>query len=144
MNGTNDRAYPLDSYMKTYHDSGGAKQIRITIKMPHSHQDGWAPAEIGMFIDHVLRGGRALPAIDEVTRDEQKIAAKYKSDGKVTATLNFTTDQAAVNEHEWQSQPATISDGAINAELPSKEIKAWFLTITDDHSATTSSEVFFK
>ena len=69
MNGTNDLAYPLDSYMKTYDDCGGAKQIRITIKMPHSHQDGWAPAEIGMFIDHYLRGGRALPAINEVKRD---------------------------------------------------------------------------
>jgi dienelactone hydrolase len=144
MNGTNDRAYPLDSYMKTYHDSGGAKQIRITIKMPHSHQDGWAPAEIGMFIDHVLNGGRALPEINEVTRKEQKIAAKYKSDGKVTAALNFTTDQAAVNEHEWQSEPATINDGIIVAELPSKEITAWFLTVTDDCNATTSTEVFFK
>jgi len=144
MNGTNDHSYPLDSYMKTYHDAGGPKQIRITIKMPHSHQDGWAPVEIGLFIDHVLHGGRALPLIKDAKRTEQKIVAKYKSDGKVTATLNFTTDQAAVNEHDWQSQPATTSDGAIAAELPSKEITAWFLTVTDDRNATISSEVFFK
>jgi dienelactone hydrolase len=144
MNGTNDHSYPLDSYMKTYHDSGGAKQIRITIKMPHSHQDGWAPAEIGMFIDQVLRHGRALPVIDDVKRVEQKVVAKYETSGKVTASLNFTADHKPVNEHEWQTLPATIGDGTIVAELPSQEITAWFLTVTDDRNTTISSEVFFK
>jgi hypothetical protein len=62
----------------------------------------------------------------------------------MTAKLNFTNDRAPVNEHEWQTQPATISAGAINAELPSNEITAWFLTVTDDRNATISSEVFFK
>jgi dienelactone hydrolase len=144
INGTNDHSYPLDSYMKTYSDAGGAKQIRITIKMPHSHQDGWAPPEIGMFIDHHLLGNRAILVIEEVTRDKQKVVAKCKSDGKVTAKLNFTTDHAPVNEHEWQTQPATISDRTIVTDLPSKEVTAWFLTVTDDHNATISSEVFFK
>jgi dienelactone hydrolase len=144
MNGTNDHSYPLDSYIKTYAAVPGTKQLRITINMPHSHQDGWAPAEIGMFIDHYLRGGRALPVISDVRRSDEKVTAKYKSDGKLTAKLNYTTDHAEVNAHEWQSQPATVSDGAIVAELPTKEITAWFLTVTDDHNATTSSEVFFK
>src|SRR5262249_12413151 len=58
VNGTNDFAYPLDSYMKTYHEVPGKKQIRVTVKMPHSHPDGWAPAEIGMFIDQYLRDGQ--------------------------------------------------------------------------------------
>ena len=144
MNGTNDRSYPLDSYMKTYDAVPGTKQLRITIKMPHSHPDGWAPAEIGLFIDHYLRGGRALPMITDVKKTEQKVIAKYKSDGKVTANLHYTSDHSAVNEHEWQSQPAAANDGSIAAELPSKEITAWFLTVTDDRNATVSSDVYFK
>ncbi len=144
VNGTNDRAYPLDSYIKTYHDAGGPKQIRITIKMPHSHQDGWAPTEIGLFIDQQLRGGRPLPVITDVKKDGQKVVAKFKTDGKVTAKLNFTSDHGPFDKREWNSQPTSVEGGTITAELPSQEITAWFITVTDDRNATVSSEVFFK
>jgi dienelactone hydrolase len=145
VNGTNDHSYPLDSYMKTYHDAGGAKNIRITIKMLHSHQHGWAPTEIGQFIDQHLRGGTPLPEVNEVKKAGHKVVAKFKAGGGVTGKLNFTSDQGDFEKREWQSQPATIRDDAAIAELPSETtVTAWFLTITDEHNATISSEVFFK
>jgi dienelactone hydrolase len=144
VSGTNDFAYPLDSYMKTYAAVGSTKQLRITIKMPHSHLDGWAPAEIGLFIDHYLRGGRPLPVVSHVKKIEQKIVANFKGGRNVTAKLNYTSDHGPVNAREWQSVAATVSDGTIVAELPSKEVTAWFLTVTDKRNATISSEVFLE
>ena len=144
MNGTNDLAYPLDSYMKTYNEVPGQKQIRVTIKMPHSHPDGWAPAEIGQFIDQHLRKGHPLPVVGPVERDGQKVTAKCQTDGKLTARLNYTTGEGAFKDREWQSQPADVKDGTVSATLPSQATTGWFLTVTDDHNATISSEVFFK
>jgi len=43
VNGTNDFAYPLDSYMKSYTLPKGPRSIRVTVKMPHGHGAGWAP-----------------------------------------------------------------------------------------------------
>ena len=51
VNGTHDIHYPLDSYMKCYALVPGEKSIRIEPKMRHSHVHGWAPKEIGQFID---------------------------------------------------------------------------------------------
>ncbi len=57
VNGTNDFAYPLDSFMKSHADVRHAsKNVRIQVNMPHGHEEGWAPAEIAAFIDAVLLG----------------------------------------------------------------------------------------
>jgi hypothetical protein len=49
VNGTNDFAYPLDSHMKSHADvQQAAKNVRIEVNMPHGHEAGWAPAEIGV------------------------------------------------------------------------------------------------
>ncbi|HEU4751794.1 MAG TPA: alpha/beta fold hydrolase, partial [Armatimonadota bacterium] len=42
MNGTNDFAYPLDSYQKSYQATAGPRTLCVTVKMPHSHDAGWA------------------------------------------------------------------------------------------------------
>ncbi|MEK0447575.1 MAG: hypothetical protein RLZZ399_2896, partial [Verrucomicrobiota bacterium] len=55
VNGTNDVHYVLDSYRKSYALVPGEKQIRIQVNMPHGHKAGWAPQEIGLFIDSKCR-----------------------------------------------------------------------------------------
>jgi dienelactone hydrolase len=55
VNGTNDVHYVLDSYMKSFNVVPGEKQMRIQVHMPHGHQAGWAPEEIGLFIDSKCR-----------------------------------------------------------------------------------------
>ncbi|MBL8830247.1 MAG: acetylxylan esterase, partial [Planctomycetaceae bacterium] len=65
VNGTNDFAYPLDSYMKSFEQPQSEKLIRVTVNMPHGHPAGWAPAEIGLFIDQHLRQGKPLAKLDQ-------------------------------------------------------------------------------
>ena len=92
--------------------------------------------------DECFLTGTAAELIPAVELDSRLI-----HDGKpgpITAKLNYTSDHAAINAREWQSVPATVADGKITAELPTKEVTVWFLTITDERNATVSSEVFFK
>jgi cephalosporin-C deacetylase-like acetyl esterase len=144
INGTNDSAYPLDSYMKSYAAVPGTKQLRITVNMPHSHQDGWAPVEIGRFIDSYLRGGHALPKAGKLETVGKKIKLEYTSAGKVTAQFHFTISRGPINKLEWRSTPAIVSAENITADAPPHEAIAWFFTLTDDEGATISSEVVFK
>jgi PhoPQ-activated pathogenicity-related protein len=62
VNGTNDIHYVLDSHMKSHAVVRGEKQVRIQVNMAHGHPPGWAPEEIGLFIDSKCRGGKPLPS----------------------------------------------------------------------------------
>jgi cephalosporin-C deacetylase-like acetyl esterase len=144
INGTNDAAYPLDSYMKSYATVPGEKLIRVTVNMPHSHPDGWAPIEIMAFVDRHLRGGPNLPTITDVKNDGGALTAKYTADGKPKAQLHFTKGKESVNKRNWETMPATIGDdNQINGRVP-KEATIWFITVTDEHKNTISSEVYFE
>jgi dienelactone hydrolase len=55
MNGTNDFAYPLDSYRKSYRATPVPETLCVTVKMPHSHPAGWERQEIQLFLDAHLR-----------------------------------------------------------------------------------------
>ena len=79
LNGTNDFAYPLDSCAKTYGLVKGKRNFRITVNMPHSHQHGWAPKEIGLFIDQYLTGGTPLPTVSRPQLANGKVYADFKS-----------------------------------------------------------------
>jgi cephalosporin-C deacetylase-like acetyl esterase len=142
LNGTNDNAYPLDSYLKSYDTVPGEKQIRITIDMPHGHPPGWAPQEIGLFIDHYIRGGAALPTIGEPLLGAGRI--RVKCDGPVKlreAALHLTSDGGAINKRTWRTLAATIGDNVVVAEAPPADTTAWFMTVTDERGAIISSRV---
>ena len=144
VSGTNDHAYPLDSYMKSYAAVSGTKQLRITVGMHHSHQDGWAPTEIGLFIDQYLRGGNPLPSIGESKTSDGKRVWKCTGTGKVRAEMHFTNDAGPMMKWDWHTQPATVLNQLVATDAPSGDATAWFITITDACNVTVSSEVLFK
>jgi hypothetical protein len=144
VNGTNDFAYPLDSYSKTYGLVKGKRNLRITVNMPHGHQQGWAPQEIGLFIDQYLKSGVPLPTISEPQRTHEKLRARIKSKTDcVSARIHFTTETGPINKLEWKSISAHVQDGIIDSPEAPDEATIWFLTITDKRGATVSSEIMF-
>ncbi len=159
VNGTNDVHYVLDSYMKSYNAVPGEKHLRIQIKMPHGHPPGWAPQEIGLFIDSKCRDGKPLPAFDTPRMEGDRVQVwctstvltKFKK-----AELHYTTDTGLRSKREWTTVPATIgadvldTDGgitkqtnAITAPKPPANANTWYLSITDDRDAMVSSTVQF-
>lgn len=142
VNGTNDIHYVLDSYMKSFNAVPGEKQMRIQVKMPHGHPPGWAPKEIGLFIDSKCRGGAALPVPGKpAIQGDQAVVTCESVTTLKAANLHFTTDTGLRSKREWKTVPATISGKTITAPKPPAEANSWFFTIFDDRDAMVSTEV---
>ena len=140
VNGTNDFAYPLDSYQKSYRLVKD-RALCVTVNMPHGHPQGWAPAEIGLFVDQHLKGGKPLVKVTSVKREDGRVEVKFRSEVPVTgAALHFTTDTGAWKERKWQTQPAKVEDMTVTANLPEARPLVYFLTLTDERKAAVSTE----
>jgi len=144
VNGTNDFAYPLDSYSKTYGLVKSERNFRITVNMPHGHQQGWEPKEIGLFVDQYLKDGIPLAKIMKPQIDNGKVRAKIKSKtALISANLLYTKGTMPINKLDWESVPAHIEGNFIVSPAPPDEATIWFLTVTDNREAIVSSELVF-
>ena len=90
--------------MKSYNVVPGEKQMRIQVNMPHGHPPGWAPAEIGLFIDSKCRAGKALPVPGKPVIEGEKASVTCQSRTALkTAKLNYTTDTGLRSKRKWTS-----------------------------------------
>lgn len=144
VNGSNDVHYVLDSYMKSFNVVPGEKHLRIEVNMRHGHPPGWAPQEIGLFIDSKCRGGKPLPVPGKlVIKDAQMEVACEAATALKQAELNYTTDTGLRSKREWKSIPATITGNVIAAPKPPAEANTWFINVTDERGAMVSTPVEF-
>ena len=143
VNGTNDFAYPLDSYMKSFDAVPGERQLCVTVNMPHSHPAGWKPQEIGAFIDHHLLREKPLPMVCDAGSADGKASAIVRSSVKIArASLHYTTDTNEINKRKWMTIEATLNDASLTARAP-EDATAWFVTVQDERGLTVSSRVIF-
>ena len=141
MNGTNDFAYPLDSYRKSYRRVPGRVDVRIEVRMRHSHPAGWAPKEIGLYVDSVLAGGDPLPRLGPMETADGKATAVITSTVPVASgQLHYTTDSGPWPERAWHSVAARLTDGKVEAELPADRPLVYYLSVTDQREAMTSTQ----
>ena len=168
VNGTNDVHYVLDSYMKSFNVVPGEKHLRIQVKMPHGHPPGWAPQEIGLFIDSKCKRGTPVAGSKDglITTQPLAVVGKPVVKGDVVevsctiangsiqkAELNFTTNTGLRSKREWKSVPANVTWNSLNGSVsfnqgytitapkPPTEANTWFITIFDDRDAMVSTEV---
>jgi len=142
VNGTNDVHYVLDSYMKSYAVVPGEKHLRIEVNMSHGHPPGWAPQEIGLFIDSKCRGGLALPVPGKPeVRGNQVVVTCTSGIPLKEAKLNYTSDSGLRSKRKWTSVPAKISGSMITAPKPPTEANTWYLSIADERGAMVGTEV---
>ncbi len=145
VNGTNDFAYPLDSYMKSFDAVPSTKQMRVTVNLPHGHPQGWAPPEIGLFIDHRLGRGLALPSLAHPTIENGRVRVAVQSEVKLKlAALHYSTDGDAINKRTWKTTAATIDGTSITVEAAPADATVWFITVTDERDAVVSSRIAFR
>ncbi|RFC47087.1 MAG: Dienelactone hydrolase [Verrucomicrobia bacterium] len=144
VNGTNDVHYPLDSYQKSFDLVPGPKQMRIQVKMPHGHPSGWAPQEIGWFIDSHCAGGKPLPIPGKLVVEGTEVRLPVKSVTVIKeAFLHYTTETGPRSKRNWQSLPAKVDTGVIVAPRPPVEANTWFIGLSDERGAMVSSEIQF-
>jgi len=141
VSGTNDFAYPLDSLQKSYCLPPGEKTLCIRVEMLHSHQDGWAPAEIGVFADSLLRGGAPLPRLKAYGVDRQLLWAEYESARPILgAEINYTRANGQWQDRRYNRIPALfdVTSGRVEAKLP-KNTSVCFINIFDDRGCVSST-----
>ncbi|HPA19264.1 MAG TPA: PhoPQ-activated protein PqaA family protein [Verrucomicrobiae bacterium] len=146
VNGTCDIHYPLDSYEKSFDLVPGFKQMRIEVNMRHGHGPGWAPKEIGLFIDSYCNAGTPLPVPGKPVTEGDNIRLPVKSITAIReATLHYTADTGLRSKRKWQSVPAQVGEGgAIIAARPPAGANTWFISLTDERGAMVTSAVQFE
>lgn len=141
VNGTNDFAYPLDSYQKSYHAVPGCRELCVTVRMPHGHQAGWRPVEIGLFVDSILADGKPLPQIGLSKIQENTASVSFESELQITAAqLHYTLDSGDWKKRNWKTVDAAMKDGTVTAQLPAQRPIVSFVTIRDQRGAVVSTE----
>jgi cephalosporin-C deacetylase-like acetyl esterase len=141
VNGSNDFAYPLDSYMKTYRLVQSAKNIRIEPAMAHGHL--FDVKEVLAFFDSVFQGGTPLPRVTRVAVEKGQVVAEVESPSALQqATLQFTSGPHRENKtRPWQARPLAIDGKTIRGDAPPADATAWYVTVTDERGLLVSSEV---
>ena len=141
VNGTNDFAYPLDSYAKTYALVRAPKNIRIEVGMKHGHW--FDQKECLMFFDHQLKGEPALPRVTRMDIVGEEVVANVESPTKlVSAELHYTAGSHQDNPtRPWTNRPLAIEDTRIKGERPPREATVYFVTVKDERGAMVSSEL---
>lgn len=145
VNGTNDIHYPLDSYQKSIDVVPGHKQVRIEVNMRHGHPPGWAPSEIGIFVDSYCRGGQPLPVPAQPIQIDGNLRMAYTSVVPLkSAALHYTAEGGLRSGRTWRSLPAEITGDAIVAPKPPEEANTWFIAVTDNRGAMVTSSIQFR
>ncbi len=141
INGSNDFAYPVDSYMKTYALVKSPKNIAIKPAMPHGHI--FDVPEVLTSIDAVLQGGVPLGKVIRCASADGKVTAEVESKTPLAAAeLHFTTAPHPENlKREWTKRPLSIEGMKITGEAPPTDATAWYLSIKDERGLFISSEV---
>ncbi len=140
VNGSNDFAYPLDSYQKSYRQVPGRVDLRIEIAMKHSHPHGWAPKEIGLFVDSVLKGGLPLVRLDPIRIEGGRAEASFQAAVPVAqGALSYTSDGGPWQQRHWHTVPAKIEGNRVSAALPPERPLVFFLSVTDQRDAMVTT-----
>jgi len=143
VNGTNDKHYRIDSYMKSYDEVKSPKNIRIQVNMPHGHEVGWAPKEIGLYIDNALqfRSETSLPSCSFPEVKDGKVTATVAGGPVKSAVLNYALPGPTMHERQWLTVPATVENGIVSAPAPPADSDMYFFNVTDQRDAMVSSVV---
>jgi dienelactone hydrolase len=143
VNGTNDFAYPLDSYQKSYRLPKGPVTLCIRVRMPHGHQQGWAPIEIGIFADSIFKGGKPLPKIGDMSVGDGKASTFIEPNGW-RCHFHYAIAEGPWQKREWN----TIAEGTILktkggtgtiVPVPAERPIVCYMSFTDDRGALVST-----
>ncbi len=143
VNGTNDFAYPMDSWQKSYRLPGSPRTLCLRIRMPHGHGPvGENPEEIHIFANQFLTGGKPLATITAQGEKEGDAWATFKAEVPITkAELEYTLDDGKWQTRKWESTPADVDakTSRVTAKIPAGA-KVFYLNLFDDRNCAVSTE----
>jgi dienelactone hydrolase len=143
VNGTNDFAYPPDSWNKSTLLPKGPVQRSFTINLPHAHI--FTFKEVDAFIDSVLlKDAKPLATVSplQIGDDKKTLTATFRSAVPIVkAELIGTADSGAWQKREWASFPATVDGDKVSTVLPIENPTACSLLLTDERGLRVSTPI---
>lgn len=140
INGTNDFAYTMNGWQKSYREPTGPRYLSLRIAMPHGHNEGEAPEEIHAFADQILKGEPGLCRVTGQGRDGGDAWVTFDAPVAIAkAELCYTTDDGKWTERKWRAVPGEMTPGRATAALP-EGTKCYYLNLTDERGLIISSE----
>lgn len=138
LNGTNDFAYPLDSYQKCFDLVPSDKTLAVRVRLPHGHI--WTFPEVDAFIDTYCKGLDPLPKLGEINRIGSSVSTALKIKGSPkTVKLHWATATGPWQKRDWKSVDARWDDGRIVANLPEVRPVVYYLSVVDDRGLEVST-----
>jgi len=139
LDGSNDFAYPLDSFKKTsLLVAEQFRQTSIILNMPHGHI--WTFGEVDAFVDSALRGAPPLPKLNAMKVQNGLATASISLPASVKkAELIYTFDGGVWHKRQWQTIPADLDDAVISARLPEQRPLTFYLGVTNARGLRTST-----
>ncbi len=138
LNGTNDFAYPLDSYQKCYQLVKSPRTLSVQVRLPHGHI--WTFKEVDTFIDSHLRKSESLVELGPVTRSGDAVSAKITGKSKIKlGQLHYAADAGSWQKRDWKSIAGEVRDGSVKATLPADRPLVYFLEAVDERGLKVSS-----
>lgn len=134
MNGTNDGAYPLDSYQKSYNLVKSPVTLCIQINRGHGHI--WTFPEVDAFINSHVNKGAPLLTIGPTTMAGDKVQAAISGPGTVA---KVRLDYAYAKDRVWQSVPAEVGGKSVTASLPAVRPIIFYFNVTDERDLSVSN-----
>jgi dienelactone hydrolase len=143
VNGTNDFAYPMDSWRKSTLLPTGPRTLCLRVRMPHGHgEPGENPPEILALADSLFRNKPPLPRIVRTEIRDSLLHVAFESAVPVLkAELNFTTDAGPWLERNWQTRDALLdaAAGSASAPVPPAAV-CCYMNLFDERGCVVSSE----
>jgi len=139
LNGSNDFAYPMDSYRKSYElVRPGLRTVSVKIRLKHGHY--WEFGEVDSFVDSVLIGGKPLAKLKPIQITGSTATAGVDSAVPLKKSeLHFTTDDGEWQKRDWKTAGAELNAGKISAHLPAERPLVCYLSVTDERGAQVST-----
>ena len=150
VNGTNDFAYPMDSWLRSV-KLHSPSELCMRIRMPHGHGPaGENPEEIHVFMNSILRGGAALAKITQVDMRGKDLSVRFESSERIVrGELCFTRDSGKWQDRKWESVPGETlpqedTDGGSHvggyiARVP-VDATVWYFNLFDTRDCVVSTE----
>lgn len=148
VNGTNDFAYPMDSWKKSFQLPKSERTLCLRVRMPHAHgPPGENPEEIHVYANSILRSGKRLPKIVEQGNEANNVWITFDSEVPVLkAELCFTRQTGRWQDREWETIPAQINiaqtdsgKSRASCAVPA-DATVYYLNLFDERDCVVSSE----
>jgi len=146
VNGTNDFAYPPESWQKSTDTPAGPVTRSLRWCFKHSHPASWHTPEVARQIDYVTHGTPGPMTLGTPLRKGNTLAAPLDVPSGTTPdlpTLWLGDREVHWGDRVWQSVPARIEGDRVMADVPtSRPARAMaFLNVTDHDECVWSSPI---